>query len=120
MSQITLSHHASARLPVTEQGDADGAPLVLLHGYSDSGRSFEPVLAELPASIRALAVTLRGHGDAPKPDGGYDVAQLAADVVPVLDRAGIERAVVAGHSMGSVVAARVAIDAPERVAGLVL
>jgi non-heme chloroperoxidase len=41
-------------------------------------------------------------------------------VVAVLDDAGVERAVVAGHSMGSLVAARVALDAPERVAGLVL
>jgi len=111
---------AAVRLPVIEHGDADGVPLVLLHGLSDSGGSFEPVLSHLPPSVRALAVTLRGHGDAPKPEAGYDVAQLAADVVAVLDDAGVQRAVVAGHSMGSLVAARLALDAPERVAGLVL
>src|SRR5919202_257834 len=110
----------AVRLPVIARGDADGVPLVLLHGLSDSGPSFEPLLAHLPPSIRALAVTLRGHGDAPKPAGGYGVEQLAADVVRVLDDAGVEGAVVAGHSMGSIVATRLALDAPERVAGLVL
>src|SRR5439155_713278 len=78
------------------------------------------VFEHLPASVRAYAVTQRGHGDAPRPDGGYDVEQLARDVVAFIDDAGIERAVVAGHSMGSVVATRLALDAPARVAALVL
>jgi pimeloyl-ACP methyl ester carboxylesterase len=65
-------------------------------------------------------VTQRGHGDAPKPPDGYSVEQLAADVVAGLDEANIDRAVVAGHSMGSIVATRLALDTPERVAGLVL
>jgi alpha/beta hydrolase family protein/berberine-like enzyme len=114
------ANRAAVRLPVIDSGDADGVALVLLHGLSDSGGSFEPVLSHLPPSVRALAVTLRGHGDAPKPADGYDVDQPAADVVAVLDDAGVQRAVVAGHSMGSIVAARLALDAPERVAGLVL
>jgi non-heme chloroperoxidase len=117
---MTTHLSTPVRLPVIAHGDPDGVPVVLLHGVSDSNRSFEPVLRQLPAGIRALAVTLRGHGDAPKPDGGYDVGQLARDVVAVLDEAGIGRAVVAGHSMGSIVATRLALDAPERVAGLVL
>jgi FAD/FMN-containing dehydrogenase/pimeloyl-ACP methyl ester carboxylesterase len=110
----------AVRLPVIEQGDEDGLPVVFLHGLSDSARSFEPLLAQLPPSIRAIAVTQRGHGDAPKPEGGYTFEQMAADVVGVLDAMGIDRAVIAGHSMGSIVAKRIAIDAPDRVAGLVL
>jgi pimeloyl-ACP methyl ester carboxylesterase len=107
-------------LPVIEQGDPDGVPVVLLHGLSDSARSFDPVLPHLPPSLRVLAVTLRGHGDAPKPEEGYSAEELAADVIALLDEANVERAVVAGHSMGSIVATRLALDAPERVAGLVL
>jgi pimeloyl-ACP methyl ester carboxylesterase/FAD/FMN-containing dehydrogenase len=110
----------NVRLPVVERGDADGVPVLLLHGLSDSWRSFEPLLEHLPPSLRVLAVTQRGHGDAPKPQDGYGVEQLAADAVGVLDDAGIDRAVVVGHSMGSIVATRLALDAPERVAGLVL
>jgi len=117
-----MTTHAlpAVRLPHVAHGEPGGLPVVLLHGYSDSCRSFEPVFEHLPASVRAYAVTQRGHGDAPRPDGGYDVEQLARDVVAFIDDAGIERAVVAGHSMGSVVATRLALDAPARVAGLVL
>ena len=110
----------SVRLPVIEHGDPDGVPVVLLHGLSDSGRSFEPLLPHLPPSLRVLAMTLRGHGDAPKPEDGYGAEQMAADVVAILDDADVDRAVVAGHSMGSIIATRLALDAPERVAGLVL
>ncbi len=51
-------------IPYFEQGDRDGIPVVMVHGYSDSSVSFEPVLRFLPPSVRALAVTVRGHGDA--------------------------------------------------------
>ena len=107
-------------LPHVAHGEPDGSPVVLLHGISDSHRSFEPLLACLPSSIRAHAVTVRGHGDAPKPEAGYEVRQLAGDVVAFMDECGIERAVVAGHSMSSIIAARLAIDAPDRVSGIVL
>jgi non-heme chloroperoxidase len=108
------------RIPYLEQGDPDGVPLVLLHGITDSHRSFEPVLAALPASIRAFAVTARGHGDAGKPETGYTAADLAGDVVGFLDAVGIDRAIVAGHSMGSWTAQRVAGEHPDRVLGTVL
>jgi pimeloyl-ACP methyl ester carboxylesterase len=107
------------QLPVVAAGDPAGMPVVLLHGLSDSWRSFETVLSHLHV-VRAMAMTLRGHGDAPKPDGGYDAGTLADDVVAVLDDAGVQRAVVVGHSMGTIIGTRLAIDHPERVAGLVL
>jgi non-heme chloroperoxidase len=108
------------RLPYVEQGDATGVPVVMLHGVTDSWRSFEHVLPHLPDHIRAIAVTQRGHGDAPKPESGYLIEDLAGDVVDLLDDLGIERAVILGHSMGSWVTQRVAIDHPERVIGVVL
>jgi pimeloyl-ACP methyl ester carboxylesterase len=108
------------RLPFIDQGDPSGIPVVLLHGLTDSCRSFEPVLAELPASIRAIALTQRGHGDADRPAAGYRPEDFAEDVAKLLDELGIERAVIAGHSMGATVAQQVAIDHPTRTAGLVL
>ena len=51
-------------LQYVEQGDPAGIPVLLLHGATDSWRSFEPVLPHLPSSIRAFALTQRGHGDA--------------------------------------------------------
>lgn len=101
-------------------GDRAGPVLVLLPGPTDSWRSYEPVLERLPPSIRAIAVSQRGHGDSDKSPTGYRVEDFAADVVPFLDALSIERAVLAGHSGSCLVARRVAIDSPERVAGLVL
>ncbi len=47
------------RLPYVEHGDPAGVPLILLHGYSDSWRSWELLLAQLPASVHAFALTQR-------------------------------------------------------------
>jgi non-heme chloroperoxidase len=107
------------RLPYAGHGDPAGIPVLLLHGWSDSWRSFEGVLPALPASIRALALTLRGHGDATGARS-HTIADMSADVVAFLDALDIDSAVIVGHSMGSIVAERVAIDHPARVAGLVL
>lgn len=108
------------RLPYVEQGDESGVPVVMLHGVTDSWHSFELVLPHLPESIRAFAVTQRGHGDASRPDSGYRYTDLAADLLALMDVLHLESAVVVGHSMGSTVAQRFAIDYPERTKGLVL
>ena len=107
-------------LSYAEQGDSSRPAVVLLPGPTDSWLSYEPVLARLPESVRAIAVSQRGHGDSDKPATGYRVEDFAADVLLFLDALGIERAVLAGHSGSCLVARRVAIDQPERVAGLVL
>ena len=107
------------RLPFVEQGDPTGAPVVFLHGLTDSWRSFEPVLPYLPASIHAFALTQRGHGDAGRPRTGYHPRDFAADVAAFLDSQGLASAVVAGHSMGSTVALRFALDYPERTRAIV-
>ena len=107
-------------LPYVEQGDPAGVPVVLLHGYSDSWRSYELLLAELPESVRAFALTQRGHGDADKPATGYRPDDHADDVIAFMDAVGVDAAVVVGHSGGSYTAQRLAIDHPKRALGLVL
>lgn len=105
----------------TDQGDPKVEPAVLLlHAWAGSRREFARLLPLLPASVHVAAVDLRGHGDADKPPGGYDLPSLALDVVAVLDALGHERAVLVGASSGGYVAQQVAVDAPGRVAGLVL
>ena len=108
------------RLEYAELGSRSGVPIIALHGITDSWRSFEPVLPYLPSDLRVLAVTQRGHGNSDKPDGGYAPADFAADVVAFMDALAIERALLVGHSMGSVDALRCAVDHPSRVAGLLL
>jgi pimeloyl-ACP methyl ester carboxylesterase len=109
-----------ARLEYVEQGDPAGVPVLFLHGLTDSWRSFERVLPHLPRSIRGFALSLRGHGDADRPAAGYQPGDFAADVVAFMDARGLERAVIVGHSMGSTLARRFALDHPERTLALVL
>ena len=107
-------------LPYVEQGDPESVPVILLHGLSDSWRSYEPLLPEMPESICAVALTQRGHGDADRPEGGYAVHDFVADLAAFLDALDLEQAVIVGHSMGSVIAAQFAGAYPERTLGLVL
>ena len=106
---------------VSEAGDAEDAPpVLLLHGWAGSRRSFAALLPRLARRSRVVAVDLRGHGDADKPPNGYDVPSLAADVVAVLDSLGMARVALVGASSGGYVAQQVAVSAPGRVAALVL
>lgn len=107
-------------LPYVEQGDPSGVPVVMLHGYSDSSRSFELLLPHLPDSVHAYALTQRGHGDADKPAGGYRPEDFTADVAAFLDAKGVEAALIVGHSGGSYAAQRFAVDYPDRTLGVVL
>jgi non-heme chloroperoxidase len=118
ISTVTLGTGITLSYAMT--GDRSAPVVVLLPGPMDSWRSYEPVLEQFPSSMRAIAVSQRGHGESDKPPTGYRVEDFAADVPPLLDALGIERAVIAGHSGSCLVARRVAIDHGERVAGLVL
>lgn len=108
-------------LPYLEQGELRGAPVVMLHGFTDSQLSFEPLLSYLPPSWRTIAVTLRGHGDSAYPaDAGFRLDDFIDDLALFLDELGINRAILVGHSMGSVIAEGFALSHPDRVQGLVL
>ncbi len=106
-------------LPYIDRGDPSGIPLILLHGYADSWRSFELMLPHLPKSIRTIALTQRGHGDASRPPEGYRSHDFAVDLAAFMDSLQIEAAVITGGSSGGFVARRFAIKFPERPLGLV-
>jgi len=101
----------------------EGIPVVLLHGLTATRRYVVMGSRALERDgHRVIAYDARGHGassPAPDPDA-YDYDDLVTDLEAVLDDRGIERAVVAGASMGGHTALRLAVDAPERVAGLVV
>jgi non-heme chloroperoxidase len=107
-------------LPYLDQGPEGAPAVVLLHGLGDSMRSFEPVLEHLPRSLRAVAPTLRGHGDADRPATGYLPQDHVSDLAALLDAIGIADSVIAGHSSGSQIAQLFALTHPDRVRGLVL
>ncbi|HSK62757.1 MAG TPA: alpha/beta hydrolase, partial [Pyrinomonadaceae bacterium] len=108
------------RLRYAYQGDPNGIPVIMLHGYTDSWFSFSQVLPLMDQKYRVYTLDQRGHGDSDRPVGGYAMEQFAADVIAFMDAMKIEEATIVGHSMGSFVAQRVAVEAPERVKRLVL
>lgn len=107
-------------LHVEESGD--GAPLLLLHGFTGSARSWDAVATALAAHFRVLAVDLIGHGssDAPADPRRYAIELAARDLASLLDGRGVAQAIVVGYSLGGRVGLRFAVDHPGRVAALVL
>ncbi|MCK7621714.1 alpha/beta hydrolase [Streptomyces sp. RS10V-4] len=104
-------------LPFTEAGR--GRPVVLLHARPTDRTMWDahlPLLAEV--GVRAIALDLPGYGDARVPDG-REVAPWS-DVLDTLDHLRADRFVLAGNSLGALVALQAAVTAPARVAGLVL
>ena len=101
----------------------EGVPVVLLHGLTATRRYVVMGSRALErGGHRVIAYDARGHGaSTPAPDPhAYDYDDLVEDLQALLDDRRIDRAVLAGASMGAHTAVRLAIDAPERVAGLVV
>jgi pimeloyl-ACP methyl ester carboxylesterase len=119
MPEQTISGAGGVTLAVSDEGD--GIPVVLLHGLSASRRYVVMGSQALQRSgHRVVAYDARGHGassPAPAPSA-YAYDDLCGDLVAVLDALGIERAVLAGASMGAHTILRLALQAPERVAAL--
>jgi pimeloyl-ACP methyl ester carboxylesterase len=96
-------------------------PLLLLNGYAATGDDWDPIFrARLADVFDVIAPDPRGMGGAELGDEEMTIELLAADALGLLDARGIERATVAGWSMGGFVAQQLAADAPERVSGLAL
>lgn len=107
------------KLAYVELGDPKGEPLLLLHGYTDSSRSWSLVAPYL-GNYRLLIPDQRGHGAADAPECCYNSAQYAFDAKLFMEALGVKRAAVVGHSMGSMIAITMAAEYPERVSSIVL
>jgi pimeloyl-ACP methyl ester carboxylesterase len=103
-----------------EKGNGMGHVIIFLHGYTDSWRSFERNLPLISDRFHVFALDQRGHGDSSRPVCCYTQADFAADVIAFMDALHIRKATLVGHSMGSFIAHKVAVDAPSRVERLVL
>ena len=98
-----------------------GEPVVLIHGLNASTFSFRYIIPELAQHYRVVALDLQGFGYSARPAGAdYSLTAQAELVRRAMERLGIERATVVGHSMGGAVAMRLAVRSPERVVRLVL
>lgn len=92
----------------------DGPPLVLLHGLFGSSSNWARSQRALAGTHRAIAVDLRNHGRSPHA-ASMSYVEMADDVLGLLDRLGLERAALVGHSLGGKVAMSAALRAPRRV-----
>jgi len=98
-----------------------GPEVVLLaHNLMAQRGSFAAVAGALARRVRVLAIDLRGHGESVPSPRAFTVADLADDMLAVLDVEGVERAVIVGTSLGASAAVMLASQHPARVRGLVL
>lgn len=107
------------RIHVEERGQGD-LPLVFLHYWGGSLRTWRHVVDALSPTHRTVALDQRGWGQSDAPLSGYTLAELAADAEGVIEALNLTRYVLVGHSMGGKVAQLIASRRPSGLAGLVL
>jgi len=110
----------TVELDHADLGDPAAPPVVLLGALGTDLTIWEPQTVPLSTRFRVLPVDLRGHGRSPSPAGPYSIAEMAGDVVALLDADHIESAHVVGIGLGSVVGQRLAAQHPTRVRTLTL
>jgi pimeloyl-ACP methyl ester carboxylesterase len=97
-----------------------GSPIVLIHGYAQTGYMWSPVIADLARNHTVIVPDLRGAGASDKPAGGYQKKQLANDVHALVASLGYKDATVVGHDIGLMVAYAYAAQYPEQTRRVVL
>jgi pimeloyl-ACP methyl ester carboxylesterase len=108
------------RFPPADSAPATGRPMVLVHGIGVSSRYFHPVAAKLAGHGPVYLVDLPGYGSAPNPHRDVSIVDHAGVLARYLKADGIANPVLVGHSMGTQVVSRLALDYPEVTDNLVL
>lgn len=109
---------SGVRIHVAEAGPGDGRTIMLVHGFPQHWWEWHRLIGPLAAEeYRVLAPDLRGAGWSDAPRGPYRKAEMAADLLAVLDQLGVERAWIVGHDMGGLVGSILLLQHPQRVAG---
>jgi 3-oxoadipate enol-lactonase len=108
------------QISVAYRDEGTGPPVVLLHAFPLSGAMWQPQIDTLAGSFRVVAPDLRGFGASGLGDGPVTLDTYADDVAGLMDQLGIERAAVAGLSMGGYIAFALLRRHPARIASLVL
>ncbi|HKR99767.1 MAG TPA: alpha/beta hydrolase [Candidatus Dormibacteraeota bacterium] len=116
MLPIVVAEQPPAHLQVSGQG----SDLLLLHGWGTSSQLFDAVVPQLQDGRRIVAPDLPGFGETPAPSEPWDVAAYATWTLALLDRLGVQRCDVVGHSNGGRIAIMLAARHPERVRKVVL
>ena len=97
-----------------------GSPVILLHGYAQNSHMWRPLMKELGKTHVVIAPDLRGFGDTTKAETGYDKKSMAQDVHALVRSLGIDKAGIAGHDIGLMVAYAYAAQFPGEVERIAL
>jgi len=97
-----------------------GTPLLLIHGFPLSGQLYQSQLAGLSNRFQVITPDLRGFGKSQAPDANASIEIYAKDMLALLDRLGIQTAIIGGHSMGGQITLEMYRERPDRFAGMLL
>src|SRR5258708_1507184 len=97
-----------------------GSPVVLLHGYAQTGHMWLPILPRLAERHTVIVPDLRGAGESRKPEAGYDKKNMAVDIHGLTSSLGLPRVSIVGHDIGLMVAYAYAAQFPQGTERLVL
>ncbi|MFP3712639.1 alpha/beta fold hydrolase [Puerhibacterium sp. TATVAM-FAB25] len=114
-----LRMHVALAGPTDPTAASGATPVLLLHGFPEHWWQWRAVIPLLATDRRVICPDLRGCGWTDAPRDGYDIATQVADVVGLLDAFDLQRVHLVGHECGALVALRLALDQPERVASVV-
>ncbi len=105
-----------------ESGNPTGFPVVMIHGWPENSYCWDDVAAQMAPSLRIIAPDLRGLGYSERTldENLYQKAELAQDIIDIVDALGLDAFNLVGHDWGGVVAQEVAIAIPERVNQMVI
>jgi pimeloyl-ACP methyl ester carboxylesterase len=98
--------------------NGDGRPIVWIHGFPHASAIFQPQVAI--AGVRHIRVDLQGFGASAPPSGPVAMADYSREIIAVLDHLRIEKAIIAGISMGGYILMQMLRDAPQRIEGVIL
>jgi pimeloyl-ACP methyl ester carboxylesterase len=120
------SGHRTVFVPVTRDVTIEvldwggrGPTILLLAGGGNTAHVFDHFAEQFTDRFRVVALTRRGYGASSRPSDGYDLQTLMRDIIAVLDRLGVERPIVIGHSRAGAEMTRLAASHPDRVSALV-
>lgn len=102
-------------LRLAYRDDGEGAPLLLLHGFTGSGDDWQHVFATPLPGHRVIAPDLRGHGGSTNPSGTFKFADVARDIFALLDHLGIDRVKAIGMSAGANTLLHMTTQQPSRI-----
>ncbi|MBX3529780.1 MAG: alpha/beta fold hydrolase [Rhizobiaceae bacterium] len=101
--------------------EAGGPPILMVHGLGGTQAHFQPLLSGLAKDFRVIAIDRPGSGySTRRNDRPGDTREQAAFLVKLIDALGLEKPLVVGHSLGGAITLAMAVDFPQRIAGIVV